>query len=218
MTIRFLGHSSFLITTGAGTRILTDPFDPADYGDEFNYAAFTGPVEVVTISHDHRDHSGYRKIKGSPVIIKGQGTFGAEDAEFLGVATCHDAAQGAQRGANTVFVISADGLRIAHMGDLGHVLTADQAAEIGNVDVALIPVGGYYTIDAEQAGRVAEQVDANIVIPMHYLTDKCSFPIAGVEEFVRGKANVSRPGRSLLKVTKESLPSERQIVVLKHEL
>ena len=155
MIIRFLGHASFLITTAAGTRILTDPFDPADYGDEFTYGAFTGPVEVITLSHEHRDHSGYRKIKGSPVIIKGEGKFGAEDAEFLGVATYHDSSQGAQRGRNTVFVISADGLRIAHMGDLGHVLTADQAAEIGNVDVALIPVGGYYTIDAEQAEKVA---------------------------------------------------------------
>jgi len=212
--IQFLGHSCFLITTGSGTRILTDPYDPSGYAGQMNYAPISEPVDVVTVSHDHADHAGQRLVRGSPIIIKGDGKFAAAGVEFLGIGTFHDDSQGSRRGRNTVFVISADGLRIAHMGDLGHVLTADQAAEIGNVDIALIPVGGFFTIDAAQAEKVARQLDVNLVIPMHFRTDKCSFPIASVDDFVRGKPNVVRTGGSVLEVSADSIPAERQIVVL----
>jgi len=218
MTIQFLGHSSFLITTSAGTRIVTDPYDPSGYSGEFNYAVFAEPVDIVTVSHDHRDHAGHQLIKGSPLIIRGDGKFAARDAEFLGVATYHDDSQGSRRGRNTVFVIAADGLRVAHLGDLGHVLSADQAAEIGDVHVALMPVGGFFTIDAIQAEKVAQQLDANIVIPMHYRNEKCGFPIAGIDEFVRDKPNVVWRESSILEVTPDSIPAERQIVVLEPAL
>jgi len=218
MTIQFLGHSSFLITTSAGTRIVTDPFDPADYGGQFGYRRFGQPADIVTVSHEHRDHSRHEVVKGSPLVIKGGGKFAAGDAEFLGVATFHDQSNGAQKGRNTVFVISADELRVAHMGDLGHVLTADQAAEIGAVDVLLVPVGGNYTIDAAQADKVADQVGAKVVVPMHFRSEKCSFPITGVEAFTRGKANVTQQRGSTLEVTRSSLPADRQIVVLEPAL
>ena len=218
MTIRYLGHASFLITTQAGTRIVTDPFDPSGYPGKMTYRAFRGEADIVTVSHDHADHGRPEIVGGNPVVIKGNGKFVANEVEILGVGTFHDTEQGAQRGKNTVFVISADGLRIAHMGDLGHVLTADQAAEIGSVDVALVPVGGFYTIGPAEADRVVQQVEAKIVIPMHYRTEKCSFPIAGVEEFLKGKTNVVRPGGSVLEVTSENLPEKQQIVVLEHEL
>lgn len=218
MVIQYLGHASFLITTSKGTRIVTDPVDPAGYPDSLRYAGFNQPANIVTMSHEHADHKGAKVVKGSPVIIKGNGKFGAEDVEFLGVATFHDDTRGSQRGSNTVFVMTADGLRVAHMGDLGHVLTSDQAAEIGAVDVAMVPVGGHHTIDAEQAAKVAQQVGAKVVIPMHYKTEKCDFPIAGVEGFLQGKPNVTRAGESTLTVTRENLPAQQQIVVLEHAL
>lgn len=216
--IEYLGHASFLLTTSAGTRIVTDPFDPAAYSDTMKYRRFDGNADIVTISHEHRDHSEVAAVKGSPIIIKGDGKFIAEEAEFLGVGTFHDDDRGSKRGRNTVFVISVDGLRIAHMGDLGHVLTADQAAEIGAVDVVLLPIGGYYTIDANQAWKVADQVSAQIVVPMHYSNEKCSFPIAGVEDFIAGRSNVTRDGVSSLDVTPETVPAEQQVVVLEPSL
>ncbi len=218
MRIEFLGHSSFLITTAAGTRIVTDPFDPAGYADKLRYAPFQGAADIVTVSHDHPDHGAARLVKNSPVVIRGNGKFIANEVEFLGVATFHDSRGGSERGKNTVFVISADGLRVAHFGDLGHVLNADQAAEIGAVDVALIPVGGFYTIDAGQAERVADQVSARVVIPMHFRNPKCGFPIAGVEEFIKGKTNVKRVGGSVYETTSQDLPSNREIVVLEPSL
>lgn len=218
MKIQFLGHSSFLITTDAGTRIVTDPFDPDKYKDSLLYRPYTEAADIVTLSHEHADHGAAHIVAGSPIIIKGNGKFVASEVEFLGVETYHDESHGAERGRNTVFLIGADELRIAHMGDLGHVLSADQAAEIGKVDVALIPVGGYYTIDATKAAKVAEQIEAKIVIPMHYSNEKCSFPIAGVDQFIRDKSNVIRQGSSIIEIRKETLPQEQQIVLLDYAL
>lgn len=218
MVIEFLGHSSFLITTSAGTRIVTDPIDPAAYDGTLSYRAFNERADIVTISHEHKDHSQVGVVKGAPIIIRGNGKFIAAEVEFLGVESFHDDSQGSQRGRNTVFIMSVDGLRVAHMGDLGSVLTADQASEIGAVDIALIPVGGHYTIDAAQADRVADQVSAKIVIPMHYANEKCRFPIAGVDEFIKGKTNVVRQGTSVLRLPTASMPSERTVVVLEPAL
>ncbi|MCE5198944.1 MBL fold metallo-hydrolase [bacterium] len=218
MHIKYLGHSSFLITTEAGTRILTDPFDPSEYTDLMSYNPFHEAVDIITVSHGHRDHSAIHVAHGTPVVIKGNGKFGANEVDIRGVETFHDNSFGEVKGRNTVFIISVDGLRVTHMGDLGHVLTADQAAEIGATDIALIPVGGNYTIGPAQADKVAEQVEAKIVVPMHYRTEKCWFPITGVESYIDGKTNVTVMPGSVLDVTPESLPHERQIVVLKHSL
>ncbi len=218
MRIEYLGHASFLLTTSAGTRILTDPFDPAAYADTMKYRRFEGEADIVTISHDHRDHSETSVVKGAPIIIRGDGKFKAAEVDFLGVGTFHDDQRGSKRGRNTVFVMCVDGLTIAHLGDLGHVLTSDQAAEIGAVDVVLVPIGGFYTIDAAQADKVVDQVSAQIVIPMHYSNEKCSFPITGVEEFTAGKSNVTREGTPVLEVTRETVPAQQQIVVLEPSL
>jgi L-ascorbate metabolism protein UlaG (beta-lactamase superfamily) len=157
-------------------------------------------------------------VKGGPEVIRGQGDFQIRDIRITGVATFHDAFGGSKRGPNTVFVIAGDGVRVAHMGDLGHVLTDEQVERIGPVDVLLAPVGGYYTIDADDAQRVVDQLGARIVIPMHYRNDKCDFPIAGVDEFARGKPNVARPGGAVLEVSKQSLPLQPEIVVLEPSL
>jgi len=218
MTIEYLGHASFLLTTDAGTRIVTDPFDPKSYGDSLRYRAFGEPADIVTVSHDHGDHNAVNVVSGSPIVIKGNGKFMANEVEFAGVATYHDSAHGAERGGNTVFIISVDGLAIAHLGDLGHILTADQAAEIGRVDVALVPVGGYYTIDAAQAWEVVAQIDARVVIPMHYRNEECDFPIAGVDEFIKGRPNVMREGVSSFEISTKNLPEERWVVVLEPSL
>lgn len=218
MKIEYLGHASFLLTTDAGTRIVTDPFDPEAYKDKLKYRAFREPADIVTVSHDHGDHNAAHMIVGSPIIIKGNGKFLAKEVEFLGVGTYHDNEHGAQRGGNTVFIMSVDDLRIAHMGDLGHVLTGDQAAAIGNVDIALVPVGGFYTIDAAQAWEVAGQIDAQVVIPMHYRNEKCDFPIAGVEEFIKGRPRVMREGVTTFEIDRSHMPEEQCAVVLEPSL
>ena len=108
-----------------------------------------------------------------------------------------------------------DGVKVCHAGDLGHVLSDEQVTEMGKVDVLLIPVGGFYTIDAKAANQVCDQLKPRVIIPMHYKTDKLDFPIAGVDEFLRGKSSVTRLDSSEVELKSGELPAITQIMVLK---
>jgi L-ascorbate metabolism protein UlaG (beta-lactamase superfamily) len=104
------------------------------------------------------------------------------------------------------------------LGDLGHELDVGKVKEIGAVDVLLIPVGGFFTIDAKQATSVCEALKPRVVIPMHVKTAKCDYPITGVEDFLKGRKNVSRVAASETEIKKDKLPSETETIVLKHAL
>ena len=141
---------------------------------------------------------------------------------FLGVATYHDDQQGAQRGPNTVFVWEMAGLRLAHLGDLGHLLTKEQLGQAGSADVAMIPVGGYYTIDAAQAVEVAGQLSAKIVVPMHVKTQALQrLPIATVDEFLAAVPKdwqIEQPGATSATLTRDDLPEQgTKVIVLNYE-
>lgn len=218
MNIKFLGHAAFLITSEAGVRIVTDPYEPGGYNGAVGYDPITEAAAVVTISHEHADHNFARGVPGNPSVVRGLGHHQAAGISFLGVASYHDRIQGRARGSNTIFVFEADDLRVCHLGDLGHVLTVEQVAQVGPVDVLLLPVGGEATINARAATEVAGQLRARLIIPMHFKTPKIRFPFAPVDDFLRGKENVRRPGGSEIAVTKGNLPSEPQIVVLEPAL
>ncbi|MFC2122481.1 MBL fold metallo-hydrolase, partial [Bacteroidota bacterium] len=134
--------------------------------------------------------------------------------KLQGVASSHDDAGGTQRGNNIMFCFEADGMRVCHVGDLGHMPDDEQAAALGKIDILIIPVGGYYTIDAEVATRVVDKLAPKLVIPMHFKNDKCDFPITGVDEFLQGKTNVTRLEVSEAEFHAEHLPASTQIVVL----
>jgi len=122
------------------------------------------------------------------------------------------------RGDNVIFCFELDGVRVCHLGDLGHRLDDKQLKEIGSVDVLLIPVGGVYTIDAKVATEVCDQLKPRVIIPMHYKTEKGLAGISGVEGFLSGKANVSRPDSSQAEFKPGELPATGQIIVLKPAL
>jgi L-ascorbate metabolism protein UlaG (beta-lactamase superfamily) len=135
-----------------------------------------------------------------------------------GIPTYHDPSKGSQRGTNTIFTFLIDGIQVCHLGDLGHILSEKELVEIGPVDILLIPVGGYFTIDANEATRVAEQIKPKVLIPMHFKTPKCGLPISAVEEFLKGKAKPKRPNTSEVAFDKGTLPQKMEIVVLEHAL
>jgi len=137
---------------------------------------------------------------------------------FRGVQTYHDETGGSQRGENTAFIFEIDGVKVCHLGDLGHTLSEKQVSQIGPVDVLLIPVGGFYTIDAAAASKVVEQLNPKVVIPMHYKTDRCGFPISEVGPFLKGKKSVNKMNSSEFEIHKEDLPSRTEIIVLNHAL
>ena len=175
------------------------------------------PADVVLVSHDHGDHTG-GKVGGNPTRVASSGKSKAAGIEFTGIATYHDTSEGSERGPNLVFCFTIDGIRICHLGDLGHDLSETQVGEIGSVDVLIIPVGGVFTIDAAVATSVCDRIRPRVIIPMHYKTDKCDFPIAGVEEFIKGKTNVKKAEASEIELSREGLPKDGEIIVLKHAL
>ena len=213
MKVKWLGHASFLITSDTGTRIITDPYAR---GEHLTYGDINESADIVTVSHEHGDHSNVSAVRGNPEAIRG--TAKVKGIELKGIPTYHDNTGGSQRGKNTVFCFEVDGVRVCHLGDLGHPLSDEQAAGLGTVDILIIPVGGNYTIDAKAASQVCDKLKPKVIIPMHFKNDKCTFPIAGVDEFLQGKEGVSRLDTSEVEFKQGELPATTKTVVLKPAL
>ncbi|MBN2465574.1 MBL fold metallo-hydrolase, partial [candidate division WOR-3 bacterium] len=215
---KWFGHSAFLLTASGGTRVITDPYLSGSYNGDIAYGPIRETADAVTVSHHHQDHDGVSGLPGKPKVIEGKGSHKTGSVSIVGVETYHDEDQGARRGRNTVFVFEDAGLRVCHCGDLGHVLTPQQVAAIGRVDVLLVPVGGTFTLDAAGARKIAAQLAARVIIPMHYKTDKLGFAIDGVDGFTRGQASVKRVGQSEVDITAGTLPAATEAWVLEHAL
>jgi L-ascorbate metabolism protein UlaG (beta-lactamase superfamily) len=211
MHIKWLGHSSFLITSQDQTRVITDPYTT---GDGIKYNPINESAHIVTRSHNHGDHNNTQAVKGNPVILTEPGTYNAKGINFKAIPVYHDAVQGNKRGNDLIFCFKIDNLNLCHLGDLGHHLTPSQLVEIGPVDVLFIPVGGYYTIDSKEATTVGQSIQPRLIFPMHYKTAKTDFPLSVIEEFLKGKKNIRRINSSEIEIQKENLPSITEIIVL----
>lgn len=214
MKVKWLGHAAFLLSAEEGTKIITDPYVPGAYDGAVGYSPIKEMTDVVTVSHDHADHNGTNQLPGSPQIIKGKGAWTVKGIKISGIGTFHDPNSGRERGRNTVFVYEIDRVRVVHLGDLGHIPDEATANSIGRVDVLLIPVGGTFTIDAEEARQVVALLKPRLVIPMHYKTPKLGFAIAGVEEFLKLASGVKRTGQSEVAISAANLPEETETWVL----
>lgn len=171
MKITWCGHSCFLVETREGSAVL-DPYAPGSVPG-VSLPALT--ADAVLCSHGHRDH-GYTegvRLSGKPAAFS-----------VKTIPCFHDDKGGSLRGENLIRVIEAEGLRIAHLGDLGHPLSEEQLSALGAPDVLLIPVGGHYTIGPETAAALAKAVGARITVPMHYRGAGFGYDVIGpVEEF-----------------------------------
>jgi L-ascorbate metabolism protein UlaG (beta-lactamase superfamily) len=215
MKIKWLGHACFLVTSEDGLRVITDPYA---VGGGINYSPIKEIADVVIVSHDHSDHGNVSAVQGKPEVVKGSGTKTAKGIQFRGVAAYHDASQGKQRGPNIIFCFTIDDVKLCHLGDLGHMLSPGQVNEIGALDILFVPVGGFFTIDASAASQVCDQLKPKVVIPMHFKTPKCTYLIAGVDDFLKGKKNVRRVGGSEVEFEHEKLPAAIEIVLLQPAL
>lgn len=218
MKIKWYGHAAFLVTTDQGVKIIFDPYESGAYGGQLAYGKIKDEADIVLTSHDHADHNDTKSLPGSPQIVKGSGSKTIKGISIKGISTYHDSSRGKERGENTIFVLTADEMKLCHLGDLGHRLSEKEVSEIGPVDILLLPVGGFFTIDAKEATEIAQQLKPKVVIPMHFKTSKCGFPISPVEDFLKGKTRVKRPGTNEISIEKKTLPSEMEIVVLEHAL
>jgi L-ascorbate metabolism protein UlaG (beta-lactamase superfamily) len=210
--IEWLGHATFQITSSKGTRVLTDPHGAFDLPNPIL------PQHIVTTSHPHGPHSNVGMAPGNPVVLHGL-TPGGEnwqkvsttirDVSVFLVPAFHDKSRGMQRGKNAIFVFRVDGVCIAHLGDLGHLLTPEQLKMLGKIDVLLVPVaGGYYTVTASEAREVTKQVKPKIAVPMHFSWE------GAVREYTQGESRIRMLNTPVLNVSKAELPPPTEIVVL----
>lgn len=179
MKIKWLGHACFCITTHAGTTIVTDPFDAS-----VGYPVPTCAADIVTESHQHHDHNDISSLSRVGQVLSAPCDVQLGDVHLRTLSAYHDEEQGAKRGENLLFLIEADGRKIVHCGDLGHMLDAEQLEAIRGADALLIPVGGFYTIDAQTAAQICKAVQPRLVVPMHFLTPALQFPIADEKPFL----------------------------------
>ncbi|RJX29270.1 MAG: hypothetical protein C4554_01165 [Dethiobacter sp.] len=215
--LQFRGHACFLMEVD-GLRILTDPYSP-----QVGYGTLDVQVNVVTVSHEHMDHNYTAAASGAQIIrgltADGLGwedvSFAVGDINISSLATYHDDAAGKLRGRNAVFVFDIGNLRLVHLGDLGHVFNEGEVEKLKPVDVLIIPVGGHYTIDAQEAKQVVEQLSPAVVIPMHYKTKVIrNWPIAELKTFLEGEENVKEKGSKPVYITRDELPKSTEIWIL----
>lgn len=208
MDLTWLGHACFRARGREGI-VLSDPPDPTS-----GHAIPRTEAHLVTISHDHPGHASLTSVSGEPVVLSGPGEYEVQDILVTGVATFHDEERGAARGKNTVFAIRLDDLVVCHLGDLGHVLSADDLAKVGQVDVCLLPIGGSDTnLSAAMAAEIVHQLEPKVVVPMGYDPDakKKDTPFDRLLHELGVKDITPLPK---LSVTRSSLPTELQVVAL----
>jgi L-ascorbate metabolism protein UlaG (beta-lactamase superfamily) len=227
ITIRWHGQSFFEVISPAGLRIVLDPHAIENYG------RITVQADVVLLSHNHNDHTQVNvveNLKKAKVIRgltedKGDGRrvdWNAideriKDVSIRSIGTYHDNMSGLMRGKNTVFVLDVAGIKIVHLGDLGHALTSEQLRRIGTVDVLMIPVGGVYTINGSDAKEVVQQLKPRrYIIPMHYGTEAYDELLTAAEFLDEQKEGTVRKytTNELTIDPKEVVPKDPQIAAL----
>jgi L-ascorbate metabolism protein UlaG (beta-lactamase superfamily) len=208
MEITWNGYACFRLK-GKNATVITDPFPP-----DLGYTLEKQSAQIVTVSHNHPNHSFSQAVGGEPKVVSRPGEFEIGGVLIIGLATYHDDEKGSVLGKNNVFAIEVDDVNICHLGDLGHALSANQIEELGNIDVLLIPVGGGSTISATQAAALVRTLEPKIVIPMHYKTLTLAKQIDGVDKFLKEMGLTEIASQPKLTVTKSSLPASTQVVVL----
>ena len=192
MKLTWHGHSCFTLDSAEGSVVL----DPYQDGSVPGLAPLSLTADLVLCSHAHRDH-------GARTAVKLTGRSPSFQVEEL--ATFHDPEQGALRGPNTIHIITAEGMRLAHLGDLGCRPEPEQLDRLRNLDALLIPIGGYYTIDARQAAATVQELAPRIVVPMHYRSGSFGYDVLGtVEEFLALRRDVVRYSGSAMELTQET--------------
>ncbi len=211
MLITYHGHAEFLLETAQGQRILFDPYDPAA-----GYPMRRVTAEVVLISHHHFDHDYLDKVDGDPLVVDTEGAHQPlEGVRVQSIPSFHDEVGGAKRGGILIHQLETEGLKITHLGDLG--IVPDQALidKLFMPDVLLIPMGGFFTIDAAQAKKTIGLLKPRVVIPMHYRNEKGGFKdISTLEPFLEAMQPQEASFQPLLRVTRGDLSQQPKLVVL----
>ena len=204
--IRWHGHSCFEISDEK--TIVIDPHD----GTSIGIPPPRAKADIIIITHDHFDHNQAR-------IVEKEGSVKVYDSKEVngikieGITAYHDKEMGKKRGEIKIFKFELDGLKFCHLGDIGHVLDADMVKKIGKIDILFVPVGGVFTVNAEEAMEIARKVDTRVIVPMHYKIEGLSLPINPLEPFLNLSDYEIRYVANEIEMDKEDIPAEKEIWV-----
>lgn len=192
MKLTWHGHACCTVETTQGTLVI-DPY-------EDNYVPGLAPIRLsadqVVCTHQHRDHNAVQIV-----TLSGN----APTYQLTDLETFHDQVQGAKRGKTLMFLLEAEGMRLAHLGDIGCALTPEQAEQLKNLDVLLLPVGGFFTIGPKEAQELIQLLNPRIVVPMHYRSDTFGYEVlATVEDFLSLRNDVIRYEENWIQITPET--------------
>lgn len=212
MEISWHGHACFRLFQ-RGASVVTDPYEKS-----IGYELPRLRADIVTVSHDHPGHRNAGPVRNKKLIITGPGEYEVRGVFITGIATFHDGRKGSVRGRNTIYLYDFDGLKICHLGDLGHIPSQAQVEALNSVDVLLIPVGGVSTINAAQAAEVVSLMEPGLVVPMHFRMSSLAFKLDPISKFLKAMGLDKAPPQETLSVTKSNLPDETQIVLLEPQM
>lgn len=213
MKIKWLGHSSFLITSKNDFKILTDPF-PSTIG----YKVQDIEANIVTISHHHFDHNCLKFVRGDYALIDKPGETLFNKMLFKGFHSYHDDVMGAKRSLNTIFTFDVDNITICHLGDLGYIPSKEEISTLGPINVLFIPVGGNYTIDSTQAAEVCRLINPNIIVPMHYKTPALNFDLDKLDNFLVNMGNFKKVNANYIEILspKDMFRKNNEVLILNY--
>ncbi len=183
MKLEFIAHATFLIELSDGRRLIIDPYQSMTFNGRFNYPAFVTQADFALITHEHIDHNYTADLCSIPVIVRHD--WRDNHLTIRSIFVWHDQYQGTKFGGGVhAKIIEADGLRIAHLGDCGEHLSAETIARFGHLDLLILPVGGFYTLNGDDAAVLAKRISAKTIFPCHYRTSLCTLPIEPPDRFL----------------------------------
>lgn len=233
--IIYYGHSCFEFQY-AGRRIIIDPF----YPEWFDYELPRGSLDYGFASHNAKDHSHFDGLSVEKIYLASGETdefeyrdqnktdklkgrivenIGDPHFSFWTVPSFHDDVKGARNGVNGIICFDFDGVKIVHLGDIGHKLEEEHTARIGEVDILMIPVDSYYIVPLETARAIVNQLAPVIVLPMHYKTDKSHNKayVEDLDKFIKMFKNVKKINSSTLTIQKEDLKVGPHLLLLNYK-
>lgn len=206
LQIRWHGHACFEIKNEV--TLVTDPHD----GKSIGIPAPSVTGDIILVSHDHYDHNSVKTVeKTGSRVVTDERKKTISNVEIRGIESFHDECGGEKRGRNIIYKFSMDDITFCHLGDIGHELGEDTIQKIGDVDILFVPIGGTFTVDADQAWNIINMIKPKIAIPMHYKIGGLSLPIAGIDPFLeKNNFKVLKVGNEI-DIEKEDLPREAEI-------
>lgn len=205
MNIYYLGHSSFLIKTETGKRILLDPFQIDSSLEN---------VDIITVSHAHFDHSDTKNFPDKSKILQTPTNLETSFCKIQTLNSYHDELFGAKRGSNLIFNFKINDITLCHLGDLGHILDPDSLKLLKNTDIIFVPVGENYTIDLKSLHKMIKIINPRYIIPMHYRTEEYNFSLNSLDKFLLIFKDLKKEKLDTLLISKDMLTQERNKIIL----